>query len=49
MSLEQLKVRAYDLIAFINQAQEELKQVNTKIQEELNKPVEPVKEEKKEK
>ena len=47
MTLEQLKVKAYDLMVFINNAQNELSQVNNKIQEELNKPVEPVKEEKK--
>lgn len=53
MTLEQLKAKAYDLMVFINNAQNELSQVNNKIQEEEKKqtvgtmPVEPVKEEKK--
>ena len=37
MTLEQLKSKAYDLIVFINQAQEELRQVNQLIQKELEK------------
>lgn len=37
MTLEQLKVKAYDLMVFINNAQNELSQVNNKIQEEEKK------------
>ena len=43
MTLEQLKARGYELIMFINKAQNELSQVNNKIQEEEKKlPVEKV-------
>ena len=37
MNLEQLKARAYDLVVLINNAQNELSQVNNKIQEEEKK------------
>ena len=37
MTLEQLKAKAYDLMVFINNAQNELSQVNNKIQEEEKK------------
>ena len=43
MTLEQLKAKAYDLMVFINNAQNELSQVNNKIQEEEKKlPVEKI-------
>lgn len=37
MTLEQLKAKAYDLMVFINNVQNELSQVNNKIQEEEKK------------
>lgn len=39
MNLEQLKARAYDLVVLINNAQNELSQVNQAIQKEMEKPL----------
>lgn len=47
MSLVELKSAAYDCLAVIEQKQYELRQINAAIVEASKKPVEPIKEEKK--